>query len=119
MSPALECQSRTCLHIGGQPTGSDMCTAECSSDDDCEKVPEADCDRGFICAVAVEVGPFCCKKFCQCKGHAGDIYVTIPDGGLPDPAGCESNNPINECCNLSGRRDDSDEARMLYPQCHQ
>ena len=112
-SPALECQSRTCLHVGGQDPGTDECTAGCSSDGDCDKVSESKCVGGFICAVAVEVGPFCCKKFCQCKD-----FVTIPDGGLPDPAGCDSNNPINECCNLSGRRDDNADSRDKYPQCH-
>src|SRR4051794_15029155 len=69
-SPALECQSRTCLHleregtlINGMKASTDnLCTAECSGDGDCSKVPESPCKSGFVCAVAVETGPFCCKK---------------------------------------------------------
>jgi hypothetical protein len=110
-SPALECQSRTCLHIATQQAGrNDLCTARCESDDDCEKVPESPCEGGFTCAVAVEVGPFCCQKFCQCKD-----YLIIPDGGLPDPVSCDPNNAINECCNLAGRRDEANQD--LYPHC--
>jgi hypothetical protein len=105
-SPALECQSRTCLHVsGGQH---DLCTGECSSDDDCDKSPESPCVGGFECIVPVTVGPFCCKKMCVCRD-----YLIIPDGGLPDPAACDGNNPINECCNLPGRRDDG----VMYPAC--
>lgn len=110
-SPALECQSRTCLHLKGQQSDEqDLCTAQCGSDDDCEKVGESSCVGGFVCAVAVEVGPFCCKKFCQCVD-----YLVIPDDGLPAPASCDDANPINECCNLPGRRDSANMA--LYPQC--
>src|SRR5689334_1753050 len=75
-SPALECQSRTCLHLarqgmadgqGGTVANNNLCTAQCGGDGDCAKVPESPCKGGFVCAVAVETGPFCCKKFCQCK----------------------------------------------------
>ena len=108
-SPALECSSRTCLHLSTQSsTQDDLCTASCSSDEDCDKVDESPCTGGFVCAIAVETGPFCCKKFCQCRD-----YLLIPDGGLPDPSNCDSNNVINECCNLTGRRGNPD-----FPQCH-
>src|SRR3972149_5193478 len=67
-SPALECQSRTCLHMAGQALGqADLCTGECGSDEDCDKVKESPCQSGFACVVPVVVGPFCCKKFCVCR----------------------------------------------------
>jgi hypothetical protein len=103
-SPALECQSRTCLHMANNET--DLCTAECSSDDECDGVPETTCKTGFTCAVPVTVGPFCCKKMCICKD-----YIAVPEGGIPEPAAC-TDLPANECCNLPDRRGNS-----LYPQC--
>ncbi len=105
-SPALECQSRTCLHM--QSTAPDLCTGECSSDDDCDKSPESPCKGGFTCAIPVTVGPFCCKKMCICKD-----YVEVPEGGIAVPAACDSANADNECCNLSGRRDNPE-----YPGCN-
>ncbi len=104
-SPALECPSRTCLHVplatGKElPEGSeyaDLCTASCSSDDDCDRVPESPCVTGFTCAIPVVVGPFCCRKHCICKD-----YLLIPDGGLPVPAACQPGVPGNTCCNLPG-----------------
>jgi hypothetical protein len=104
-SPALECQSRTCLHMSGKSP--DLCTGECSSDSDCDKSPESPCAGGFACIVPVTVGPFCCKKQCVCRD-----YIVVPDGGVAEPAACDSANPINECCNLSGRRDNP-----MYPGC--
>jgi hypothetical protein len=103
-SPALECNSRTCLHqpLQGQlPEGSvyaDLCTSECSEDGDCDKSPESPCVNGFTCAVPVVVGPFCCRKMCICRD-----YIVIPDGGVPLPAACDPGNPDNTCCNLPGR----------------
>ena len=106
-SPALECPSRVCLHtpleVGTLPEGSeyaDLCTAECKSDGDCDKVPESPCQTGFTCAVPVVVGPFCCREMCICRD-----YLIIPDGGIPTPAACDPDNPLNRCCNLSGRSD--------------
>jgi len=100
-SPALECESRTCLHIAGQTP--DMCTASCSSDSDCETASESPCKMGFACAIPVVTGSFCCEKLCICK----DEYEM-----MPDPAACVASNPINECCNLDNRR-----GNAMYPQC--
>lgn len=105
-SPALECQSRTCLQIALKPgvvlppdsEYAPLCTAECDADEDCDKVPESPCVNGFTCAVPVTVGPFCCKKMCICRD-----YLIIPEEGLPVPAACEPDNPDNTCCNLPGR----------------
>jgi hypothetical protein len=102
-SPALECESRTCLHLAGKSP--DMCTASCEKDSDCDTAPESPCKMGFVCAIPVVTGSFCCERLCMCKDQL--------DNGTPaDPAGCEAANPINECCNLAGRRGDP-----KYPQC--
>jgi hypothetical protein len=100
-SPALECASRTCLQVPLQaqlPEGSEyspLCTAECESEDDCDRVPESPCVNGFTCAIPVVVGPFCCRKMCVCRD-----YLVIPDGGLPTPEACDPGNPDNTCVNL-------------------
>lgn len=117
-SPSLDCVSRTCLRVprGRElPPGSmfpggtnGLCTAECSSDDDCDRVPESPCVSGFTCGIAVTVGPFCCRKFCICKD-----YVLVPDSGkLATPLACDPNNANNACCNLSGRAGNGE-----YPAC--
>ena len=106
-SPALECQSRVCLHL--PKNAFDLCTGECSSSSDCDKVPESPCTGGFICMVPTTVGPFCCRKYCVCSDYLG----SLPDGGIQEPAGCDPSNSDNECCNLSGRRTDP----TRYPQC--
>jgi hypothetical protein len=85
-----------------------LCTAECESDGDCDRVPESPCKTGFTCGVAVTVGPFCCRKFCICKD-----YIVIPDSGqLATPMACDATEPANACCNLSGRVGNSQ-----YPLC--
>ncbi|MBX3158596.1 MAG: hypothetical protein KF773_21695 [Deltaproteobacteria bacterium] len=109
--------TRTCLRQPQErelPPGSvfpeganGLCTAECASDDDCERVPESPCTLGFTCAIAVTVGPFCCRKFCVCKD-----YVVVPEGGRATPKACEASNGDNACCNLEGRVGDP-----RYPLC--
>ncbi len=117
-SPSLDCVSRTCLRVplgrelppgSSFPAGNNgLCTAECESDDDCDRVPESPCILGFTCGVAVTVGPFCCRKFCICKD-----YVVVPESGqLTTPKACDSANSDNTCCNLSGRVGNS-----AYPLC--
>jgi len=117
-SPSLDCVSRTCLRV---PLGRDLppgsvypdgnnglCTAECTADSDCDRVPESPCITGFTCAVAVTVGPFCCKKFCVCKD-----YVVVPDTGTIEvPLACDGANADNACCNLDGRA-----GNAAYPLC--
>jgi len=108
-SPALECPSRSCLHVPLQralPEGSeyaDQCTAFCGDDGDCDKMDDSPCVNGFTCAVATVVGPFCCRKVCICRD-----YLLIPDGGVPLPAACVANGE-NTCCNLPGNEN--------LPQC--
>jgi hypothetical protein len=117
-SPALDCVSRECLYVPlgrSLPMGSmypdgdnGLCTAECQQDSDCDRVPESPCVTGFTCAIAVTVGPFCCQRFCECK----DYIVIPPDGTIPDPLACDPTNSANACCNLAGRRGNSN-----YPIC--
>ena len=104
-SPALECQSRLCLRVPQDraqlPEDSkyaNLCTAECDSDQDCDRVPESPCQTGFTCAIPVVVGPFCCRKLCVCKD-----YLLLPYGGEPEPKACDPDVETNTCCNLSGR----------------
>lgn len=118
-SPSLDCVTRTCLRypLGRElPPGSKfpegnngLCTAECASDDDCDRVPESPCITGFTCGIAVTVGPFCCRKFCICKD-----YVVVPEetGQLSTPMACEVSNTNNACCNLEGRQNNA-----MYPLC--
>ena len=117
-SPSLDCVSRTCLRFPPErplppgsvaPSGNNgLCTAECSSDDDCDRVPESPCITGFTCGIAVTVGPFCCRKFCICKD-----YLVVPESGeLATPKACDPEEANNACCNLSGRENNPD-----YPLC--
>jgi hypothetical protein len=119
-SQSLDCVSRTCLRVplgrevppGGEypPVNSGLCTAECSTDSDCDRVPESPCVTGFTCGIppGITVGDFCCKKFCVCKD-----YVVIPESGeLPTPVACNPDDARNECCNLEGRVGNPE-----YPRC--
>jgi hypothetical protein len=117
-SPSLDCVSRTCLRVplsrplppgSAFTTGTNgLCTAECSSDSDCDRVPESPCITGFTCGIAVTVGPFCCRKFCICKD-----YIVVPESGeLDTPEACDPDNEGNACCNLVDRQNNP-----AYPLC--
>jgi hypothetical protein len=94
---ALECPSRICMLPAREaffsdtpPTGS-LCTADCSSDDDCADAElrsssnPAGCKGGFACKVAETVGDFCCRRLCVCK----DFIGATPAGGYPTPTVCD------------------------------
>ncbi len=91
---ALECPSRLCMHYPKDPGATgvdslDLCTAGCSSDEDCSDGETSSdspgtCKGGFACAWPVQVGPLCCKRLCVCK----DLIV-IPEGGITKPQTCE------------------------------
>ena len=119
-SPSLDCVSRTCLRVpldrelppgsAFPPNNSGLCTAECTADSDCDRVPESPCTGGFTCGVPKgnTVGRSCCKNYCICKD-----YIVLPDDGkLPVPEACDANNKANDCCNLPGRLNNAD-----YPNC--
>jgi hypothetical protein len=117
-SPSLDCVSRTCLREvptralppGGvlPPANSGLCTAECSTDDECDRVPESPCVTGFTCGVAVTAGPFCCKKFCICKDYIDPAQNDVMTG-----VACDASKSDNDCCNLPGRDNNA-----MYPLCH-
>jgi hypothetical protein len=103
---ALECPTRICVKPALQQGAAanqmtaPYCTAECSKDSDCDgetRDPHDGADRrckgGFVCAVAFEVGPLCCKKLCVCKDFID------PKAGLPAPASCSSKG-TSTCQNL-------------------
>lgn len=102
-SPALDCQSRVCLHQPDQSGAvddakeTDMCTNYCDSSEDCVRHPQSECKTGFACMIPVVVGDFCCQKMCVCKD-----YIVVPDEGFTTPAACDPTGP-SECCNLPGR----------------
>jgi hypothetical protein len=117
-SPSLDCVSRTCLRVPKSrelPPGSKfpegnngLCTAECSADSDCDRVPESPCITGFTCGIAVTAGPFCCRKFCICKD-----YIVVPESGeIATPAACNPSDKQNACCNLPDRP-----GNPMYPLC--
>ena len=89
---AVECPSRICLLPAGdkQPTTGPLCTAGCSSDDDCDgetsSSNKAQCHSGFTCMVATTVGNFCCERLCVCK----DFIDTTVKGYNATPASCVS-----------------------------
>lgn len=112
---ALECPSRICMKpsavagsiaataaastSGPNTTTAAYCTAECSKDSDCDgetRDPRATDDRrcvsGFVCGVAFEVGPLCCKKLCLCKDFID------PKKGLQGPVSCDKR--VSTCQNL-------------------
>jgi hypothetical protein len=97
-SPALECPSRLCLiepagASSGNVSGADdggfraTCTARCNSDSDCDPETTQSCKSSFVCAVATQVGPFCCQKVCICKDDLSSSN-SDPDGGVKTPAAC-------------------------------
>jgi hypothetical protein len=44
-----------------------MCSAECSSDDDCDAQGDTACHTGFACTPLLSLGEHCCEKVCVCK----------------------------------------------------
>ncbi len=72
VSPALECPSRLCLiapttDTAFAATGRTTCTAQCGSNSDCQAETKEACATGYACAVATQVGAFCCEKVCVCR----------------------------------------------------
>lgn len=113
-SPALECPSRLCLlqppnastgNVGQATDGGiyrATCTASCQHNSDCEAETKAYCKEGFVCAVATQAGPFCCKKLCVCRGDLVEGVNVDPDGGTIVPHSClpdvQAQNPT--CANV-------------------
>jgi hypothetical protein len=107
---AVECPTRICLkpttdQAVAMTDTAPYCTAECSSDSDCDgetrdrtprkpgEPPDLRCKGGFVCGIGFEVGPLCCKKICLCKDF-------LPKGGLPPVASCDKSKGVSTCTNL-------------------
>lgn len=101
---ALECPSRICLKPVRQPgvvrpvNTVAYCSAECSKDSDCEGESrdqsngrDRRCETGFVCGVAFEVGPLCCKKLCLCKDflEAGTMKKPLTCDTAAGGRGCQ------------------------------
>jgi hypothetical protein len=104
---ALECPSRICIKpsreqgVATDTKTAPYCTAECSKDSDCDgerRDPSNGLDRrcqsGFVCGVAFEVGPLCCRKLCLCRDFISQ------SGGLMTPASCDKSKGVSTCQNL-------------------
>jgi hypothetical protein len=75
-SEALECPSRICVlpeNAANASTGP-LCTADCSSDDDCSDGETTTdphdthhCKTSFVCTIPTTSGDLCCRKMCICK----------------------------------------------------
>jgi hypothetical protein len=89
---AVECPTRICLKPAADKTTNttSLCTAGCSSDDDCSdgettsNQASAQCKTGFACLVATTVGNFCCERMCVCK----DFVDTSLPGYNKTPTVC-------------------------------
>jgi hypothetical protein len=88
---AVECPSRICLYPAADKTTNttSLCTADCSSDDDCADGETAKdpanthCKTGFVCMRPTTVGSFCCRPLCVCRD-----FVEVPPGGFKLPPVC-------------------------------
>jgi hypothetical protein len=99
-SSVAECPSQLCiLPAAGDAHGTGaLCTAGCSSDDDCADAEGAPagaagdprCKQGFSCAWPTPVGPFCCQRMCICR----DFLTAPPE----EPAACRD--PAGSCANV-------------------
>jgi hypothetical protein len=88
-SQAVECPSRICLLPAADKNADKvgaLCTADCSSDEDCEDGETSSaagrCSTGFICMVPTTVGDFCCRKMCVCKDlidTSNNTYQQTPE----------------------------------------
>jgi hypothetical protein len=100
---AVECPTRICLLPAGdkQPGIGPLCTAGCSSDDDCSdgetSSAKTQCHTGFTCMVATTVGSFCCERLCVCR----DFIDTTIKGYNATPVACNSGQtPPSTCQNV-------------------
>jgi len=103
-APALECPTQACLHVPvdeGQPdtaAPADLCTAACTEDAECAGVADTPCESGFVCAIPVVDGPYCCQGQCMCADYLSPDAPTMP----PE---CEPGVQANTCCNIPGNED--------------
>jgi hypothetical protein len=106
--PALECPSRLCLiEPVGAANGNIVdvdggvratCTARCDHDSDCEAETNDLCGSGFVCAIATDVGDFCCQKLCMCRDDLQPGKNVDVDGNTITPLACTPGN--SSCVNV-------------------
>jgi len=91
---ATDCPSRLCVKPMVQPGISPdldtaaYCSAECSSDNDCEgqtrdssNPNDKRCRKGFTCAAVFPVGKLACKKVCLCRDFfSASVGPAVPEG---------------------------------------
>jgi hypothetical protein len=97
---AVECPSRICLlpQMQQQTNTGPLCTATCSSDDDCSDGETTSdnnspqCKHGFACIVATTVGSFCCEKMCVCKDFIDTTtdFHKVPTVCTPGMSTCQN-----------------------------
>jgi hypothetical protein len=99
---AVECPTRICLlpsMQGGTTNTTSLCTAGCSSDDDCaggettSDMNSKQCKKGFVCIIASTVGNFCCEHMCVCKDFVDTTqpgFNKMPDSCLPGHSLCKN-----------------------------
>jgi len=96
---AVECPTRICLLPSMQMTTNTtaLCTAGCSSDDDCSDgevstdKASKQCKTGFACIVPTTVGAFCCEHMCVCKDFIDPTQNDLnrsPDSCKPGHSMC-------------------------------
>jgi hypothetical protein len=104
-----DCPTGICLKAVQSPTRPEQspptgatCTAECSSDSDCDgqirdrnDPLDTRCLGGFLCGVAFVRGPLCCKKYCLCKDFLGP-------SGAPTPIACQGPDALTTCQSAAG-----------------
>jgi hypothetical protein len=101
---AVECPSRICLLPAEDKTTNtgSLCTADCSSDDDCSdsegtsNPADVHCKTGFACLVPTTVGDFCCRHLCVCK----DFVDTSAADYHTEPKVCIAGNGASSCQNV-------------------
>jgi hypothetical protein len=107
----LECPSRICIlpsreaaQVAKPPTTS-LCTADCSSDDDCAGSElrsagnPAGCMAGFVCKIPETVGDFCCRSLCVCKDFLLKNAQSVYDTTKPEVCKSTPDNKAN-CKNI-------------------
>jgi hypothetical protein len=103
---AVECPTRICLLPANNtipvPKTGPLCTAFCSSDDDCSDGETSSdpngkqCKSGFSCLVATTVGNFCCQHVCVCR----DFVDTNRPNYNALPEVCKPGQPGQLCKNV-------------------
>ena len=88
------CPGRICVQPTAEKstTTGPLCSADCSSDDDCNNneitrsATDPHCKSGFSCVVVTTVGPLCCQKLCICRDFFSESQT--PPECVPGMSAC-------------------------------